>query len=257
MSRSRSCVGAAALVLALLAPVSAPGPGGPRPAAAQARDPRSQAAEQILDEGFGLARRGEHQAAIERYRLGLRIAPDNGLGHYYLAESLKATGQRAEALDHYRKAATLIPTTKEGIIAAAIVGQEEEAQRRQQTAALLEAQRQRFEAFRSGVNQTWCAVSARWGINRDIYIRPRLSASGDAMVIEHWDVSNRRTIWPTRRTMTSVETYTEGKVIRGAFVGHRDGVPKAVMLEGQELKICDRDDGGEVSSCRTYVACEP
>jgi tetratricopeptide (TPR) repeat protein len=83
-------------------------------------DARRQAAMEVLSQGFKLYQQGDHKGAVERFELALSIDPNVALGHYYMAESLKALGRPDEAFAHYEATARLAPDTKEGLIASRI-----------------------------------------------------------------------------------------------------------------------------------------
>jgi tetratricopeptide (TPR) repeat protein len=59
--------------------------------------------------GIALAKLGDEQAAIERFREAVKLAPDAAAAHLNLGLFLRRQGATAEALGHLEEATTLIP----------------------------------------------------------------------------------------------------------------------------------------------------
>lgn len=64
----------------------------------------------IFGHAMKLARADEHAAAVEAYRAGLKVAPDDGPAWLSLAASLAEIGEDAEAADAFGRACALCPT---------------------------------------------------------------------------------------------------------------------------------------------------
>jgi MSHA biogenesis protein MshN len=63
--------------------------------------------------GTVLQRLNRHPEAAEAFRVGLRATPDNGPGWAGLGISLEAQGQRAEAIEAYKRVLSLVPPGSE------------------------------------------------------------------------------------------------------------------------------------------------
>ncbi|HVM51308.1 MAG TPA: tetratricopeptide repeat protein [Candidatus Acidoferrum sp.] len=72
-----------------------------------ARNPSCWLAQNML--GFHLAEQGRIDEAIEQYKVGLRVRPDDAGVHNNLGAALLGKGQVDEALGHYREALRLSP----------------------------------------------------------------------------------------------------------------------------------------------------
>jgi tetratricopeptide (TPR) repeat protein len=59
--------------------------------------------------GFALAGKGNYEAAIANYQMALRNNSEVAIGHYHLAQALKAVGREAEAAMEFEKAYRLDP----------------------------------------------------------------------------------------------------------------------------------------------------
>ena len=89
------------------------------PIRVQVADARKEAAAVLFDDGFKAWQAGKFIDAIENFEMGLELFSVSTRAHYYLAESLKEIGRRADALKHYETAAKINPDSKEGYLAAA------------------------------------------------------------------------------------------------------------------------------------------
>lgn len=73
----------------------------------------AQDTQALFAQGYELYKGGLYKGAIALFEEGLAAAPGNGLAHYYLAECRYKLGDLAQALDHYRQAAALLPAGEE------------------------------------------------------------------------------------------------------------------------------------------------
>ncbi len=62
--------------------------------------------------GLEMMKRGAIARAIEKFREGVRLAPDNAQAHYQLAMALRRTGARAEAAAEFETARRLTPSLR-------------------------------------------------------------------------------------------------------------------------------------------------
>ncbi|RKF36795.1 hypothetical protein BCY90_23905 [Agrobacterium deltaense] len=73
-----------------------------------------QVADDYFADAFRMVQAGQQANAMEFYLEGLRLDPNNGLGHYYLAHLYNQTFDRKNAYFHFRRASELIPATEQG-----------------------------------------------------------------------------------------------------------------------------------------------
>ncbi|MEX2649513.1 MAG: tetratricopeptide repeat protein [Alphaproteobacteria bacterium] len=73
----------------------------------------AQDTQALFAQGYELYKGGLYKGAIALFEEGLAAEPGNGLAHYYLAECRYKLGDLAQALDHYRQAAALLPAGEE------------------------------------------------------------------------------------------------------------------------------------------------
>ncbi|MGH6720236.1 MAG: tetratricopeptide repeat protein [Alphaproteobacteria bacterium] len=72
--------------------------------------PRARADQQeLFAQGYELYKSGLYRGAIALFEQGLATEPNNGLAHYYIAESHYKLGAYQPALDHYRVAVAFLP----------------------------------------------------------------------------------------------------------------------------------------------------
>ncbi len=64
---------------------------------------------QEFAQGYELYKSELYRGAVALFERGLAIEPDNGLAHFYAAESYYKLGELQPALDHYRAAASFLP----------------------------------------------------------------------------------------------------------------------------------------------------
>ncbi|MBI3128667.1 MAG: hypothetical protein HYZ11_13770, partial [Candidatus Tectomicrobia bacterium] len=74
-------------------------------------------AEALFRQAFALFQEGEFEAAALGFTQGLEIDPADGIGHFYLAETLVRQDRAGDAVRHYERTLALAPESKEALLA--------------------------------------------------------------------------------------------------------------------------------------------
>src|SRR5262245_17437360 len=92
----------------------------------ESKDPNG--ALKFFSVGYDYAQKGDYAVAVEMYRTGLKLEPQNQKAHYFLGEALEALGShQQEALAEYKIARDLDPSSETGILGLARIVQLERA----------------------------------------------------------------------------------------------------------------------------------